>query len=160
MGPRLATMSHVTQEMRAIYREARAGQFDGGWAACGTAMRCLERLWFALAAGDLEARLDALEQHLNLRDARGSTADTLTSTTTATIAREHSNDPRSAGTGAAGAGGDPSRAAGAARQPVYPGRSAGRAAVSFEPEMATPSKSAPGLGVRLQAASRARISRW
>ena len=74
LGPRLATMSQVTQEMRAIYREARAGQFEGGWVACGTAMRCLERLRFALAAGDLEARLDALEQHLNLRDARGSTA--------------------------------------------------------------------------------------
>jgi hypothetical protein len=74
LGPRLATMSQVTQEMRAIYREARAGQFEGGWAACGTAMRCLERLRFALAAGDLEARLDALEQHLNLRDARDSTA--------------------------------------------------------------------------------------
>ena len=76
LGPRLATMSQVTQEMRAIYREARAGQFEGGWAACGTAMRCLERLRFALAAGDLEARLDALEQHLNLRDARGATANT------------------------------------------------------------------------------------
>jgi hypothetical protein len=74
IGPRLATMSQVTQEMRAIYREARAGQFDGGWAACGTAMRCLERLRFALAAGDLDARLDALEQHLNLRDARDSMA--------------------------------------------------------------------------------------
>jgi hypothetical protein len=73
IGPRLATMSQVTQEMRAIYREARAGQFDGGWAACGTAMRCLERLRFALAAGDLEARLNALEQHLNLRDGSGLT---------------------------------------------------------------------------------------
>ena len=66
------SVSQVTREMRAIYREARAGQFDGGWAACGTAMRCLERLRFALAAGDLEARLDALEQHLNLRDTRRS----------------------------------------------------------------------------------------
>ena len=75
MRPRLATMSQVTQEMRAIYREARAGQFEGGWAACGTAMRCLERLRFALAAGDLEARLDALEQHLDLRDGRGSTTN-------------------------------------------------------------------------------------
>jgi hypothetical protein len=73
LGPRLATMSQVTHEMRAIYREARAGQFEGGWAACGTAMRCLERLRFALVAGDLEGRLDALEQHLNLRDARGQT---------------------------------------------------------------------------------------
>ena len=75
MAPRLATMSQVTQEMRAIYREARAGQFEGGWAACETAMRCLDRLRFALAASDLEARLDALERHLNLRDARGSTAN-------------------------------------------------------------------------------------
>jgi hypothetical protein len=73
IGPRLATMTHVTQEMRAIYREARAGRFEGGWAACGTAMRCLERLRLAVAAGDLEARLDALEQHLNLRDALGPT---------------------------------------------------------------------------------------
>jgi hypothetical protein len=68
-------MSQVTQEMRAVYREARAGQFEGGWAACGAAMRSLERLRFALTAGDLEARLDALEQHLNRRDARGSTTN-------------------------------------------------------------------------------------
>jgi hypothetical protein len=75
IGPRLATMSQVTQEMRAIYREARAGQFEGGWAACGTAMRCLDRLRLALASSDLEVRLDALEQHLSLRDARGCTAN-------------------------------------------------------------------------------------
>jgi hypothetical protein len=30
LGPRLATMSQVAQEMRAVYREARAGQFEGG----------------------------------------------------------------------------------------------------------------------------------
>jgi hypothetical protein len=96
MGPRLATLSQVTREMRAIYREARAGQFEGGWAACGTAMRCLERLRFALAAGDLEARLDALEQHLDLRDGRGSTTNGHFDGS-ATSVMGHSDDARSAG---------------------------------------------------------------
>ena len=67
----LMTMKQVTAEMRRIYVEARHGTFDGGWPACGTAMRCLERLRFSLAAGPVEERLTRIEEHLSLRGQRG-----------------------------------------------------------------------------------------
>ena len=85
-------MNQITQEMRAIYREARAGQFEGGWAACGTAMRCLplaisKRVWTRLSSTSIYATRVVRRQKVT--------------STMATIAREPSNEPRSAGARAA-----------------------------------------------------------
>jgi hypothetical protein len=63
----LQTLKQVTSEMRRVYISARHGTFDGGWPAAGTAIRCLERLRYAVASSDLEARLEVLEERLDVK---------------------------------------------------------------------------------------------
>jgi hypothetical protein len=62
----LQTLKQVTNEMRKVYISARHGTFEGGWPAAGTAIRCLERLRYAVASSDLELRLEALEERLGV----------------------------------------------------------------------------------------------